>query len=247
MVAFASVPRSSDELGAAPDADTLIQTYAPAAQTLAARYRNRGIDSDDLEQVAMLGLIKAAQRFDPAAGHDFMSYAVPTIRGELRRHFRDVGWAVRPPRRIQELQARIGAAEESLTASLGRSPRPTEIAAYLDMAPAQVMEALAVDGCFAPTSLDVPSENGRSHLRDSLGHDDVELERSEARMLLAPVLRELKDRDRRIVHLRFYEERSQQEIAEAIGLTQAQVSRILTRILAELGSRIGAVSGRTAA
>lgn len=217
----------------------LIETNAAVARTMASRYRNRGIDLDDLEQVALLGLTKAAQRFDPAAGHDFLSFAVPTIRGELRRYFRDFGWMVRPPRRVQDLQGRIGTAQGELQMRLGRSPRPSELAVHLGADLADVVEALAADGCFTPTSLDAPVGDGGSGLGDLLGGDDRALARIEAKVMLDPVVQRLSTRDRTIVRLRFYEERTQQEIAEAVGLTQAQVSRVLTRILADLRSELG--------
>jgi RNA polymerase sigma-B factor len=206
---------------------------------MAARYRNRGIDLDDLEQVALLGLTKAAQRFDPDAGHDFLSYAVPTIRGELRRHFRDAGWMVRPPRRVQDLQARIAGAQRELEAGLGRSPRPSEVAAHLEEDLTAVIEALSADGCFTPTSLDGAVGDGSSTLGDLLGTEDRAIESAEARVVLDPVVRLLSDRDRRIVRLRFFDECTQQEIAEDIGLTQAQVSRVLTRILGDLRDQLG--------
>jgi RNA polymerase sigma-B factor len=224
-------PESSDSRDLT---DRLIETNAGVARSMAGRYRNRGIDLDDLEQVALLGLTKAAQRFDPTAGHDFLSYAVPTIRGELRRHFRDAGWMVRPPRRVQDLQARIARAQDELEPQLGRSPRPSEVAQHLDVELDDVVEALAADGCFTPTSLDGPVGDGASSLGDLIGTEDRAIESAEARVVLGPVLRTLSDRDQRILHLRFVEERTQQEIAETIGLTQAQVSRVLTRILDQL-------------
>jgi RNA polymerase sigma-B factor len=220
--------------------DRLIETNAGVARSMASRYRNRGIDLDDLEQVALLGLTKAAQRFDPDAGHDFLSYAVPTIRGELRRHFRDAGWMVRPPRRVQDLQSRISRAQDELEAKLGRSPRPSEVAAHLGEELDDVVEALAADGCFTPTSLDGPVGDGSSTLGDLIGMDDRSVVAAEARVVLAPVLRKLTPRDQQILQLRFVEERTQQEIAEAIGLTQAQVSRVLTRILADLRGDLAA-------
>ena len=222
----------------------LIETNAAVARTMASRYRNRGIDLDDLEQVALLGLTKAAQRFDPRAGHDFLSFAVPTIRGELRRHFRDSGWMIRPPRRVQDLQARIAAVQDELAAELGRSPRPTEIAERLGDDVGDVVEALAVDGCFTPTSLDATVGDGSSRLGDLLGQDERALAWVEAKVMLDPVVRRLSPRDRRIVRLRFYEERTQQEIAVAVGLTQAQVSRVLARILEDLRADL---SGRSPA
>ncbi len=231
----AAEPESSDSRTLT---DQLIETNIALARSMAGRYRNRGIDLDDLEQVALLGLTKAAQRFDPEAGHDFLSYAVPTIRGELRRHFRDAGWMVRPPRRVQDLQSRIARAQDELEPRLGRSPRPSEIAEHVGVDLADVVEALAADGCFTPTSLDGPVGDGTSSLADLLGQVDSGLRTAEARIVLEPIVRALPTRDRRIVHMRFYEERTQQEIADAVGLTQAQVSRVLTRILASLRAQL---------
>jgi RNA polymerase sigma-B factor len=222
--------------------DELIEANLGVARSIAGRYRNRGIDLDDLEQVALLGLTKAAQRFDPGAGHDFLSFAVPTIRGEIRRHFRDSGWMVRPPRRIQDLQARIVAAHDELERQLGRSPRPSDLAAHLEEDVADVVEALAADGCFTPTSLDVTVGDGSSTLGDQIGHEDRDLAHAEARIVLEPAVQHLSQRDRRIVQLRFYEGRTQQEIAEAVGLTQAQVSRVLSRILADLRADLSRTS-----
>ena len=221
-------PQSPDSPYASPS--TLIETNAGVARSMASRYRNRGIDLDDLEQVALLGLTKAAQRFDPDAGHDFLSYAVPTIRGELRRHFRDAGWMVRPPRRVQDLQARISRAQDELEAALGRSPRPSEVAAHLGVGARRRRR-----GADAPTAASprprstAPVGDGSSIARATCSAcDDRAVAAAEARIVLEPVVRTLSERDRRILHLRFVEERTQQEIAEEVGLTQAQVSRVLT-------------------
>lgn len=212
----------------------LIEANLGVARSIARRYRNRGIDLDDLEQVALLGLTKAAQRFDAEAGHDFMSYAVPTVRGEIRRHFRDAGWMIRPPRRIQDLQGRISGAQEELESLHGRSPRPSELALHLGEALDDVVEALGADGCFTPTSLDLTVADGSSTLGELIGRDDADLARAEARIVLEPVVEHLSVRDRRIVQLRFFDGRTQQEIAQAVGLTQAQVSRVIARILSDL-------------
>ena len=134
------------------------------AVDVARRYRSRGVPIEDLEQVACLGLVKAARGFDPERATDFLSYAVPTIRGEVRRYFRDHGWVVRPPRTVQQAQARITAVESDLCQELGRAPRPTEIAERLDLDLDLVVEALAANGCFAPTSLDAtPAERRGRH------------------------------------------------------------------------------------
>jgi RNA polymerase sigma-B factor len=185
-----------------------------------------------------MALTRAARDFDPHRHQDFLSYAVPTIRGELKKHFRDQGWMVRPPRRVQEAQARITRAEGVLSQELGRPVRPSELAAHLDMHLDDVIEALAADGCFSPSSLDRPvttnGDGGGVALGDFLGEDDQEAPAAEARVVLGPVVRRLKPRDRRIVYLRFFEQRSQQEIADEIGVTQMQVSRLLARILRDL-------------
>jgi RNA polymerase sigma-B factor len=223
----------------------LIENHIEVAHSIASRYRNRGIDIDDLQQVALLGLTKAAQRFDPDAGHNFMAFAVPTIRGEVRRYFRDAGWVVRPPRRVQELQARIMRAQDTLEQQLGRSPRPSEIARHLDVDLDEVVEALSVEGCFTPTSLDAPLDSATSTIGDLLSDESTATDELEVRMVLEPLIAELAPRERRIVFMRFYEERSQQAIADAVGLTQAQVSRILQRTLTTLRDGLGAGRGQT--
>jgi RNA polymerase sigma-B factor len=211
--------------------DELIAVNMPVARSVAARYRRRGIAEEDLEQVAYLALVRAARNFDRASGHDFLSYAVPCIRGEVRRHFRDLGWMVRPPRRLQELQSRIGPAESELTSALGHPPNAEQLAAGLGEPPEDVEEAWAANGCFRPTSLDhVIRDDDASSLGERLGEDEVGFEAAEARVLLAPALQRLAERDRTIVCLRFFAQRTQQEIADEIGVTQMQVSRLLSRV-----------------
>jgi len=219
----------------------------PVADSVVSRYRNRGVATEDLQQVAYLALTKATRRFDPRAGHDFLSFCVPTMRGEVRRYFRDKGWMVRPPRRIQELQQRLGAARTDLTASLGRPPTPDDLARHLDERPADIREALDGQGCFTPTSLDrtVSDERG-STLGELIGVDDAEQEAAEARVTLAPVVRKLSARDRHILRLRFYEGLTQREIAEDIGVTQMQVSRLLSRIYRDLRDELGSVGHSSA-
>lgn len=224
--------------------DQVIVLHLDLAHAEAKRYRSRGVPLDDLQQVAALALTKATNGYDVTTGHDFLSYAVPTIRGELRKHFRDHGWMIRPPRRIQELQARINVADAELANELGRSPLPEEIATRLEEPPASVIEALASDGCFVPASLDHPAGgDGLTTLGDLLPLDDLEHQASEARLVLSPVLRMLSDRDRQILTMRFYEGLTQREIATRIGVTQMQVSRLLTRILGQLRSDVGDLRG----
>ena len=214
----------------------VVEANMGVAEAIAARYRHRGIADDDLRQVAYLALTKAARRFDVDAGHDFLSYAVPTIRGELRRYFRDNGWMIRPPRRVQELQTRIFAAQSELSMALGRSPSASEMAAHLEVPVDELEEALATEGCFTPTSLDrtVGPDDSELTLGSLLGTPDEATEAVEARTVLAPVVRRLSERDRLILRLRFFDDCTQREIAEAIGVTQTQVSRVLTRILRDL-------------
>lgn len=205
------------------------------ARSLAARHRDKGVPLEDLEQVAFTALVKAVQRYDAERQHDFLSFAVPTIRGELKRHFRDCGWTVRPPRRIQEIQLDVLSAQADLAREEGRPPTPERIAQELGEAPEDVSEALQVEGCFRPSSLDAPVGDGTATmgelLPDSEEHDRAA---AEARVVLAPVVRELSERDRRILHLRFFEGRTQQEIGEELGVTQMQVSRLLARIMRDL-------------
>lgn len=213
----------------------------PVARSLAARYRNRGQTQEDLEQVAYLALTRAVHGFDPERGHNFMVFAVPTIQGELKRHFRDSAWTVRPPRRIQEMQSALAEAREQLTQDLGRSPTSSELAERLDCSTDEVIEALSCDGCFSPSSLDDrgPGADGFS-LADTLGADEDGFDQAEAIAMLAPICRELKPRDQRIVFLRFYKGWTQEQIAQDLGVTQMQVSRLLSRILSTLRERLTA-------
>jgi RNA polymerase sigma-B factor len=217
----------------------VVELNMGVAEAIASRYRRRGVADEDLQQVAYLALVKAADKFDPDAGYDFLSYAVPTIRGELCRYFRDCGWMVRPPRKVQELQSRIFATQSELSLTLGRSPSPSEVARELDEPLGDVEEALAAEGCFTPASLDRPvGTDSDMTVGDLLGGTDSGRSPAEARVVLAPAVRRLSDRDRLVLRLRFFEECTQQEIAEEIGVTQTQVSRLLSRIYAELRDQI---------
>ncbi len=204
------------------------------AESIASRYSGRGVTADDVRQVACEGLVKAVRRFDPESGRDLLTFAVPTIRGEIRRYFRDHGWSVRPPRRIQELQQRIGQVVDTLGQELGREPGPDEIADRIGVSRAEYEDALGAYGCFSPTSLDQPLGDGGRTLADALPDEDEEQRAAEARLTLAPVLRELPAQDRRILYLRFFEDRTQSEIGEELGVTQTQVSRLLSGICANL-------------
>ena len=210
------------------------------ARDVARRYHGRGIPVEDLEQVAYVGLVKAVKGYEPGRGDDFLSYAVPTVRGELRRHFRDLGWVVRPPRSIQELQSKVTEAEGDLYQEFGRCPRPSEIAARLDVPADLVIEALAANGCFAPTSLDT-APGGATEvigIGEKMGADDPSFEAAEARVALAPLMSDLTDRERLMLEMRFFRGCTQAEIGAAIGITQMQVSRLLSALLARLRDRL---------
>lgn len=209
------------------------------AEAVASRYQGRGIARDDLRQVAYEGLTKAVHRFDPATRNDLLTFAVPTIRGELLRHFRDHGWSVRPPRRVQELQWRVNKKIEELEQDLGHEPSDTEIKEALEISDDDYREAIEAFGCFQPTSLEQPATaDSTATLGDFIPEDDLETSASEARVILSPVVRRLPERDRRILQLRFFDDLTQAEIGEDLGVTQMQVSRLLTRILDDLRSEL---------
>lgn len=224
--------------------DDVVVLNLCVADSIAQRYAGRGIPAEDLRQVAYEGLVKAVARFDPASGSDLLSYAVPTVRGELQRHFRDHGWTVRPPRRVQELQQRINRATEDLSQSLGRDPAPDEVAADLGIGRDEYDTAEEAQGCFAPASLDsaAAGSDGDRPLGETLPDAASGAEAAEARLVLAPVVRELPARDRRILYLRFFEERTQSEIGEELGVTQMQVSRLLSGIYDRVRSAVGDVA-----
>jgi RNA polymerase sigma-B factor len=214
--------------------EDLVAVNMPVAESVAKRYRRRGVPDDDLEQVAYLALVRVARTFDPTRGHDFLSYAVPSIRGEVRRYFRDQGWMVRPPRGVQEMQGKISATESELASRLGHPASAAELADALDESVADVEEALAANGCFTPTSLDQVPDSAKSSVGDQLGSDDAGLEAAEARLVLSPVIRRLTSRERMILSMRYFGQHTQQEIGDAIGVTQMQVSRLLGDLLRRL-------------
>lgn len=231
---------------AAPDErqalqDRIIELNMCVARDVAKRYRRRGISGDDLEQVAHLGLVKAVRSYDPRKATDLLSFAVPTIRGELRRHFRDQGWMVRPPRSIQELQARVRTTEEELYQSLGRQPEPAEVAETLGIDVAHVAQAQSTSGCFAPMSLDDTGADGYgTPVADRLGGEDPGFATTEARVMLLRLMGGLSRRERRILELRFWLGWTQDEIGADIGVTQMQVSRLIKALLEKLRTRLEA-------
>ncbi len=220
--------------------DEIVLLNVEIAESIVMRYRNRGVPAEDLVQVACLGLVKSARGFDPDKSDNFLSYAVPTILGEVKRFFRDNAWVVRPPRRIQELQAEISATSATLAHAEGRMPSVSDIASHLEVRPKDVEEALAADGCFTPSSLDRPKVEGEAaSLNDVLGREEAGYAQAEAVVALAPLCRNLSERDRRIIYLRFFHEWTQARIAAEFGVTQMQVSRLLSRILKQLRNELG--------
>ncbi len=209
------------------------------ARDVASRYRGRGVEQDDLDQVALEALTKAVHRFDPDTENDLLSYAVPTIRGELQRYFRDLGWAVRPPRRVQELQWHVSHTIDRLTQELGRDPDRHDVITAIGVDAAEYDAAMSARGCFRPSSLDQPLQaGGPVTLADFLPGVELASGSGEARAILGPVLRRLPERDRQILYLRFFEDLTQAEIGERIGVTQMQVSRLLTSVLTRLRTQI---------
>jgi RNA polymerase sigma-B factor len=206
----------------------LAEQMLPLARSLARRYAGKGEPLDDLEQVASLGLLKAIDRFDVSRDVRFATFAVPTIAGELKRHFRDRGWMLRVPREIQELCARVVRAREALTRDLGRSPTVEEVAGALDTGVEQVLEALRAADAYRMMSLDEPLADGAGAL-EAIGGDDEGFALAEHRVMLSPGLAGLGDREREIVRLRYYEGLTQREIARAVGVSQMHVSRLIRR------------------
>jgi len=227
--------------------DELVTLNLPVADSLAQRYSARGLPLEDLVQEARLALVRVVESFRPEYGHDFLSYAVPSILGALRKQFRDSGWTVRPPRRIQEAQQAINQSRSDLLQQLGREPRVSELAETLNLDEDTVIEALSADGCYTPASLDRPvggesdGDAGARTLGSVLGSEDPDFASCEARVVLRPLLARLEDRDRTVLRLRFVEGLTQREVGEQIGVTQMQVSRILSRIFDTLREEVGDV------
>lgn len=219
----------------------LVEQYSGLAIHLANRYRYRGLEHEDLEQVAMLGLLGAIDRFDPDFGVAFTSFAIPSITGELKRHFRDSAWSISVPRRLRDVSTLAGAANERLSQRLGRAARVDEIAVEIDATEEEVLEVAALGTAYRPESLDEPvTETGATRL-DVIGDEDVELGVFDEMEALLPLLASRSERERRIIHLRFVEELTQQEIADRVGISQMHVSRILRSTLDQLRVLLEAV------
>jgi RNA polymerase sigma-B factor len=217
--------------------DALVHLHLPLVEHCARRFRNRGEPFEDLVQVGTIGLIKSIDRFESDRGVEFSTYATPTIIGEIKRYFRDKGWAIRVPRRLQELRMQIGAASAELTQSLGRSPTPRELAENLGCTVEEIVEGIESSNAYATLSLDA-SDNGEdgaaATMLDAIGVDDANLEHVEIRESLKPLLDQLEPREKKILLLRFFKNMTQSQIADEIGVSQMHVSRLLTRTLAQL-------------
>ncbi|TNC20880.1 SigB/SigF/SigG family RNA polymerase sigma factor [Amycolatopsis alkalitolerans] len=216
--------------------DELVTGHLPLAEHIAQRFSGRGVAKEDLVQVATVGLINAVDRFDPGHGSDFLSYAVPTVMGEVRRHFRDTGWLVRVPRRLKELHLSISTANTRLAQRLGRAPTPSEIAAHLDISQDDLLAGLEAGNAYHSMSLDevLSGDIENLALGDTLGEEDTALEGVENHEALLPLIRELPERERKILGLRFVHNMTQTQIAERIGVSQMHVSRLLARTLERL-------------
>jgi RNA polymerase sigma-B factor len=221
----------------------LVAGHLPVAEHIARRFRNRGQPEDDLRQVAAVGLIQAVDRFDPKRGNDFLAFAVPTITGEVRRYFRDATWSVGVPRRLKELHAAITKTTAELSQTLGRAPRPSELAEALDRPIEEIHEGLSAAGAYHSDSLDESvsgTDGATTSVADLLSEPDDDMAEVEHRQTLFPALAKLPERERTIVVLRFFGNLTQTQIAERIGLSQMHVSRLLAASIAKLRTELAA-------
>jgi RNA polymerase sigma-B factor len=217
--------------------DGLVALHLPLVEHCARRFRNRGEPFEDLVQVGTIGLIKSIDRFDLGRGVEFSTYATPTIIGEIKRYFRDKGWAIRVPRRLQELRMQIGVTTADLTQTLGRSPTPRELAEVIGCSVEEIVEGIESGNAYSTLSLDASDDSGDEggvSMLDMIGLDDEELEQIEIRESIKPLLEALPPREKRILLLRFFKNKTQSEIAAEIGVSQMHVSRLLSRTLDQL-------------
>ena len=226
--------------------EELVQLHLPLVDHCARRFTNRGEPLDDLVQVGTIGLIKSVDRFDNDRGVEFSTYATPTILGEIKRYFRDKGWAIRVPRRLQELRMSISAITGEMSQDLGRSPTPRELAEKLGVTVEEVMEGLESANAYSTLSLDAGDTNddggGGNTMLDGLGEDDEALANVEIRASVKPLIEALPPREKRILLLRFFGGMTQSQIADEIGVSQMHVSRLLNRTLADLRDSLREVS-----
>ncbi|WP_336922185.1 SigB/SigF/SigG family RNA polymerase sigma factor [Aquipuribacter sp. SD81] len=236
---FDRIATCDDETEARLLKDEVVLLNLPAARALALRYRDRGVAVDDLVQVASLGLVKAVHGYDSERGSEFMAYAAPTVTGEIKRYFRDTGWAVRPPRRVQELRAAVASVTQRLAGELGRSATVAEVARALEASEEDVLEALVSGNGYTTASLDAPpGDDSSASWADTVSSGEPEQAGVADRVALEQLLARLPARDRHILSLRFFSEKTQSEIGEQIGVTQMQVSRLLSRALARLRTEL---------
>ncbi|KDN21555.1 SigB/SigF/SigG family RNA polymerase sigma factor [Amycolatopsis rifamycinica] len=220
----------------------LITEHLPLAENIARRFSGRGEPFDDLVQVARTGLIRAVDRYDPDRGADFLSFAVPTIMGEVRRHFRDTGWSMRVPRALKELQQKLGKASDTLAHDLGRAPTPSELAAHLEMDVELVREGLLAAEAYRARSIDAPVRGAEDTVTvaDQLAFEEPGFARIDNHDALQAAMATLPDRERAIVTMRFVEDLTQSQIAQRLGISQMHVSRLLARTLEQLREHITA-------
>jgi RNA polymerase sigma-B factor len=216
--------------------DDLVHLHLPLVEHCARRFRNRGEPFEDLVQVGTIGLIKAVDRFEAERGIEFSTYATPTIIGEIKRYFRDKGWAIRVPRRLQELRMQISTTTAELTQELGRSPTPRELAEKIDCSVEEIIEGMESSNAYSTLSLDATDDSDEpgGSMLDALGTDDPNIEHVEVRESIKPMLDQLDPREKRILVLRFFKNMTQTQIAEEIGISQMHVSRLLTRTLDQM-------------
>jgi RNA polymerase sigma-B factor len=218
----------------------LVETFQWVARHCARRFADRGEPFDDLQQVAMLGVLKAVDRFDPDVGSSFVSFALPTVLGELRRHFRDHTWAVRVPRRLKDLHVEVGSTAEFLSSENGRPPTPDQIADHLGIPVEDVLEALDAGAAYRSSPLNVSGEHDEEMGTGQVfGEVDPELARTDDRVVLGEAIAELPPRERKILELRFAQGLSQSEIAEVVGVSQVHVSRLLRSSIRMLQAHLG--------
>jgi RNA polymerase sigma-B factor len=222
----------------------LVEEHVRLAEFLARRFAHRGETADDLRQVALVGLLKAVERFEPDRGLQFSSFATPTITGELKRHFRDRGWAVRVPRRVQELHLELDRTINELSQELGRPPTPAEIAQRAGVLEEDVLESMEAGSLYRLASIDAgrPDDESATSPAQRLGELDDELLAVDDRVAVSEMLSVLPEREQNIVYLRFFEGLTQSEIAERVGISQMHVSRLLARSLETLGEHASAVA-----
>lgn len=220
--------------------EQLVHLHLPLVEHCARRFRNRGEPLEDLVQVGTIGLIKSIDRFDTDRGVEFSTYATPTIIGEIKRHFRDKGWAIRVPRRFQELRMQISAASADLTQVLGRSPTPRELAEKIGCTVEEVVEGMESSNAYSTLSLDANDGDDAAPMLHAMGAPDLNLEQVEVRESVKPLLDKLDEREKSILLLRFFKNMTQSQIAEEIGVSQMHVSRLLTRTLESLRASLEA-------